>query len=326
MIAARTPCVWRGPVLAVLVLALSSVAAGQDAKSWLDRMNDSVEKLDYEGTFVRVVDGAAETMRIVHRYQDGEVVEKIRSLDGPEREIIRHGQRVQCALPERKLVLLESPSGPSSPISSTLPNYSEGLEAHYEFKSFPRGHVAGRDTQVVVIKGRDDFRYGYVLWLDQDTALPLKMQVRDELGKVIDEILFTEFELRDTIPDEALSASIDSSGFRRVGPAIFSPRDKAHISWEATEVPAGFELSVARRIDSDADGKSLEHLVYTDGLATVSVFVASSDADVTEGHSRFGSTNAYTLSLAGHMVTAMGDVPGDTLERIAGSVRSIAGR
>lgn len=310
----------------VLALALFAVqASAQDAKVWLDRMNQAVEQLNYEGTFVRVVDGAAETMHIVHRYNGDKVIERIRSLDGPDREIIRHGQQVQCVLPDRRLVLLESPSGPSSPISSTLPNYSEALEAHYEFRTFPRGHVAQRETQVVVIKGRDDYRYGYVLWLDQETAIPLKMQVRDELGNVIDEILFTEFELNDSIPDAALAASIDSTGFRHVGPAIFSAREKAAAAWNAAELPEGFSLSVARRIDEGDADEPLEHLVYSDGLATVSVFVASSSADVAAGPSRFGSTNAYTVSRAGHKITAMGDLPGDTLRRIAASVRRIDG-
>ncbi len=311
-----------------LLLFVAGVAAfgsalAQDAKVWLDRMNSAVERLNYEGTFVRVVDGAAETMHIVHRYADDGVIERIRTLDGPEREIIRHGERVQCILPDRELVLLESPAGPSSPISSSLPNYTEELEALYEFISFPRGQVAQRDTQVIVIKGRDDYRYGYVLWLDIETAVPLKMQVRDELGKVIDEILFTEFELRDSIPDEALLASIDSTGFRRVGPAVFVPREKAATTWAADYLPVGFELSVARGIQAGESDNLLEHLVYSDGLATVSVFVAKAAADIAEGHSRFGSTNAYTVSRGERKFTAMGDAPVGTLRRIAASVGTV---
>ncbi len=309
---------WLLPAL----VGLAASASAQDAKTWLVRMNQAVEQLSYEGTFVHVVDGAAETLRIVHQFAGGEVAERIHSLDGPAREIIRNGQRVQCVLPDHKLVLLESPLGPSSPLSSTLPNYSEGLEAHYEFISFERDQVAQRDTQVVVIKGRDDFRHGYVLWLDRETAIPLRFQVRDEVGKIIDEILFTEFELRDSIPDEALAATIDSRDFRRVGPAVFAPREEAQATWQATVLPEGFELTLARRSGSD-DGTLLEHLVYSDGLANISVFVDSADADVVEGHSRFGSTNAYTLSLGSFKVTAMGDVPPETIRRVAASVGTV---
>lgn len=307
----------------VLALALALVtldASAQDAKTWLNRMNQAVEELNYTGTFVRVVEGAAESMRIAHRYEGDKILERIKSLDGPAREIIREGQQVQAVLPEHRLVLLESPLGPSSPISATLPTYSEGLEAHYEFRTFPGRNVAQRATQVVVIKGRDEYRYGYVLWLDQATAFPLKMQVRNEVGKIIDEVLFTDFELRDSIPDVALAASIDSTGFERVGPAIFSAREEAAVNWQATELPEGFEFIAARRSDSDESGGTLEHLVYGDGLAVVSIFVATGDADVMDGPSRFGSTNAYSLPLGKHRITALGDVPGDTLRRIAASV------
>lgn len=309
-----------------LVAALgfaAAAASAQDAKEWLERMREAAEELSYAGTFVRVLDGATETMRIVHRYEDGMVAERISSLDGAGREIIRQDQHVQCVFPEQQLILIESPGGPSNPLSSAMPNYSEALEESYEFIKFRQGRVALRDAQIIVIKGHDDYRYGYVLWIDVETAMPLKSQLRDEHGGVIEEILFTEFELRDSISEDELAPTVSSKGFRQLDPLAFFPGDEVPASWQATGLPVGFELAASRASAVKGSDESMEHLVYSDGLATVSVFIAGAKANVEEGYSHYGSTNAYTRSLAGHKVTAMGDVPRETLQRIVASLELI---
>lgn len=314
-----------GRILAAAALLLPFVTldvSAQEIKSWLDRMNRAVEELNYEGTFVRVLDGSAEMLHIVHRNDGGEVGEKISSLDGTGREIVRRGREVQCVLPDRGLVLLEEPNGASNPLASSLPNYSETLEAHYEFVTFEKGQVARRDTQIVVIKPRDEYRYGYKLWLDRETAMPLKAQVRDENNDVVEQIMFTDFELSDAIPDSALASVIDTQGYTWIRPQEQQGPAKGGVAWRAAEVPSGFELSLVKRsVIAGADGP-VEHLVYSDGLATVSVFVADQGIDVTEGFSRLGSTNAYSLTRRGHKITAMGEVPRMTVQRIATSLDS----
>jgi len=309
--------------LAILSLALVALdVSAQDIKTWLDRMNQAVEDLNYEGTFVRVLDGSAEMLHIVHRNEAGEIGEKISSLDGTGREIVRRGREVQCVLPDRGVVLLEEPSGSSNPLASSLPNYSETLESHYEFVTFEKGQVARRDTQIVVIKPRDEYRYGYKLWLDRETAMPLKAQVRDENNNVVEQIMFTEFDVADSIPDAALASVIDTQGYTWIRPQEQQGPGSGAMTWHAAEVPSGFELSLVKRsVIAGADGP-VDHLIYSDGLATVSVFVANQGIDVAEGFSRLGSTNAYSLTRRGHKITAMGEVPRMTVQRIATSLDS----
>ena len=59
--------------------------------------------------------------------------------------------------------------------------------------------------QVLDIKPRDEYRYGYVLWLDQETAMPLQSQLIDDQGRVVEQILFSEIEIpADVGPDELI--------------------------------------------------------------------------------------------------------------------------
>ena len=285
-------------VLTTAALAAVGQEADDDVKIWLDRMNAAVEQQNYRGTFVHHVDGNAETLDIVHRYAGGVVRERISSNGGAGREILRTEDIVRSVLPEMRLVMIEEPERSSIPVASSL-NYTDELEHYYQMTTFPKGSVTDRETQVVSIRARDEYRYGYLLWLDRETALPLKMQVRDEGGRVIESILFTELSVLDSIPEYAVAPSINVEGFtwKRPIEAEFEPTGTE--IWSATRLPSGFRLSISHQSLLAGSRYPVQHLVYTDGLATVSVFIAhpQADADIREGFTRFGSTNAFSLKL-----------------------------
>ncbi len=180
-------------------------------------MNRAVEDLNYQGTFVHVLNGTPETLRIIHRNAAGRSGERIVSLDGVGREIIRQGDEVQCILPDQRVVLLEERKD-ISPLVSALPSYSAEIEPHYELTLHSSTRVANRPAQVLEIKPRDEFRYGYMLWLDQETAMPLRSQLIDDKGVIVEQILFTEIDLPDSIPAESLAATIDTTGFEMLRP------------------------------------------------------------------------------------------------------------
>jgi sigma-E factor negative regulatory protein RseB len=311
-------------LLASPLLLLSLVgghAVAQEARTWLDRMNRAVEDLNYQGTFVHVMNGAAETLRIVHRNADGRSAERILSLDGVGREIIRQGDEVQFILPDQRVVLLETRKD-VSPLVTALPSYSAELEPHYLITLHSTARIADRSAQILEIKSRDEFRYGYVLWLDQDTAMPLKSELIDEKGAIVEQILFTEIDLPAEIPPEALAATLDTAGFTILRAPDSPLLAEQAIPWRASAVPGGFKLSAATQSPIAGSEYPVEHLVYSDGLATVSVFIEDpkTQAEVGEGFSNMGSTNTFSLTLRGRKVTAVGEVPRQTVRTIASSL------
>jgi len=304
----------------LLLALLGGQATAQEARAWLERMNRAVEDLNYRGTFVHVLDGTAETLHIVHRNADGQSGERILSMDGVGREIVRQGDRVQGIFPDRRIVLFETRSD-VSPLVSALPSNTAELDPHYEITLGDSARVAERVVQVLEIKPRDEFRYGYMLWLDRETAMPLQSQLIDDQGQVVEQILFTDIEVPADIPASALEATIDTTGFTTLRAPEAAPL-AAEIPWRAATVPGGFKLSVATQSPIAGSDTPVEHLVYSDGLATVSVFIEdpATKAEVGEGFSTVGSTNAYSLTLRGRKVTAMGEVPRQTVRTIASSL------
>jgi sigma-E factor negative regulatory protein RseB len=302
---------------------LAQRVAAQEERSWLMRMSRAVEELNYEGTFVHMLEGNAETLYIVHRNDEGRIGERIVSLDGAGREIIRQEDEVQCILPDRKIVLLEQRKD-ASPLVAALPSSTEGLEPHYDLSLYQLARVAQRETQILRIMPKDEYRYGYLLWLDVETAMPLKSQLLDENGRIVEQILFTDIAIVDAIPATALVATIDTAGFTWLRARQAEPATPGSVGWRAARVPGGFRLSVATQSTIAGSEYPVDHLVYSDGLATVSVFIEDpkTQADMSEGFSRVGSTNAFSLTVRGRQVTAIGEVPRQTVRTIASSLRA----
>ncbi|HEX6996465.1 MAG TPA: MucB/RseB C-terminal domain-containing protein [Gammaproteobacteria bacterium] len=307
--------------LSCALLAFVMVEAdAQDARDWLARMNRAVEELNYEGTFVHVRGNYSETLHIIHRNHNGRISERLVSRDGAGREFIREEDVVKVILPEERLVVIESRKEEGR-LASVLPSYCAELEPHYEF-SLGRGtRVANRPVNVVSIKPKDEYRYGYTLYLDRETAMPLKSLLLNERGEVIEQIVFTQIQISDFIPASALHPAIDTEGFQFLEPEA-PETEEAPIEapeWRASMLPPGFRLSAATRSAIAGSEYPVSHLVYSDCLATVSVFIEDpkTSADVAEGFSSAGSTNAYSTKVNGRSATVIGEVPRQTVRSIA---------
>jgi sigma-E factor negative regulatory protein RseB len=308
---------------AMLIVAAGAGAQEDDASGWIARMNDAVEQLNYRGRYVHVQGEEAETLYIVHAYDNGHVSERLLSLDGAGREIVRDGDIVRCILPDRETVLLESGRTPS-PLS-VLSNYSDTVAANYSFQLHKTARIADRRTRIVSIMPRDKLRYGYRLWLDDETAMPLKSQLIDENDEIVEQVFFTDIEIKIPIRPAELEPTINDEGFTLVSDRpLADPAASEPVSLTADDLPPGFSLSVASRGSMAGSRYPVDHLVFSDGLATVSVFVEDrkSSREIAAGHSRLGTANAFSTSFQGRRVTAVGEVPQRTVESIARSLRS----
>lgn len=310
----------------VLLLAAAApwVQAGagdREARAWLERMSQAINTRNYDGRFFHLRDSRSETMRIIHRVDKGKVTERLVSLDGSGREIIRTQDQVICYLPDRRTVLVEKRSRGATLIS-TVPSYTEDLDAHYEIKLGSSTKALGRRTQVVLVQPRDQFRYGYRLWLDHETAMPLKSQLCDRDGKVIEQILFAELNFRERIPADDLKPDISGEGYNWIRQDARSPRMARSMGWNVIRLPAGFRLTAWRLKIMAGSDTPVQHLVYSDGLASVSVFIEprNPDAESMSGLNKIGTAFFFSRYLDGHQVTAVGEVPAQTVEAIAAGV------
>lgn len=326
-----------GPVLPAAVALLTLlpmlvVAMSNDPRHWINRMHMAVDTINYQGTLVRVrqspsaaADAQSETFRIYHRSVDGEVSERLVGMDGDGFEVIRSNSETICVFPERRSVVVEPRANPAkSPLAAGLPAYSETMEGHYTFAVIADERIAGRQAKVLQIAAADDYRYGYRIWLDTKTAMPLKSQLRTSNGQgLLEEVMFAEITLPGEVDPMMVISAYDISEFDRIVPHANKvvERSAADISWAAAKLPPGFVLSAVHHETMPDAAEPRLHLVYTDGLASVSVFIDSAESEQSEGAEVMGATHAFTVMVDGQMVTAVGQVPAETARQIASLMR-----
>lgn len=306
-----------------LVLVLSTAGAAEvDARTWLERMNRALATRNYDGTFFHLRNGKVETLRIIHRVDKGKVAERLVSLDSG-REIVRNDKELTCYLPDQRRILVEPRQDPG-PLLGTLPDFDAAVTENYKLEKLPPAQLLGRKTQVIAVNPNDAYRFGYRLWIDDETALPLKTQLCDERGNVVEQVLFANITLPDSIPMSAVRSQVDVRGLQWVKQPAPTQASAAVVQlWRAGKVPPGFRLTATNTQLMDGSTSPVAHLVYSDGLASVSVFIEtkSPDREQLNGLARVGSAFAFSTTVRGHQVTAVGEVPAQTVQLIAHSTR-----
>lgn len=292
------------------------------ARSWLERMAQSLSSRNYDGRFIHSSDAQSETLRIVHRSDADRVTERLVSLDGSGREFIRTNTELTCYMPDKRTVLVESRSD-SDALLSLIPSYREGLEAYYDISMGPTLKVLGRKAQVITVQPRDDYRYGYRLWLDSESAMPLKSQLFDRYGHVIEQMAFAELKMLDGVPDADLAPTVDPKGYQWIRHEVRKRTiPKNSIGWHVDNLPPGFALKVTRLQPVTGSDAPARHLVYSDGLATVSIFIEqqASPQEHASGFQKVGSTFAFVADAQGYQITGVGEVPALTIQTMVKSL------
>ena len=320
-----------------LAWAVASVAAAEEPAQkrsveytptgWLERMDQALTTRNYDGTFSHWQGGRVEMLRIIHRVQDGTVSERLASLDGSGREFIRTGANLTCYQPDRRTVLVEQRPPEESLVN--FPTVNDQTASFYDIREVGHTRLNRRDTHVIAVSPKDEYRYGYQLWIDESTAMPLKSQLVDAHGQVIEQLVFASLTLSSRIPDSAFRPEISTEGFRWLrNDATPHPQQPgaSALAWSVTSLPPGFRMTVRSAQILPGSVGAVDHLVFTDGFASVSVFVerqpAPSGQPPVPESATVGSSSAFSTVVDGHKITAVGEVPPATVRFIAGQLKA----
>lgn len=307
---------WLVPLL-LFVLALPARAqAPAEALQSLQRVAAAAQKLNYTGVFVYQSGKQSETSRITHLVDGGTEYERLEVLDGSPREVVRVNDEVKCYLPESRLLIVERRRrGQVASFPALSPESLAGLSEHYVIARGPNARVAGHDSHSIVIKPRDDWRYGHRLWVDAASGLLLKAALVDEHGETLESFSFTELRIGGPIDRASLQARGIDSGWKvhdvRTG-------DSGSARWRFNAQPPGFRKVADMMRQGRGDGREVGHVMFSDGLAAVSVFIEPLGRGKAEpGAMALGAVNAYKRVAGDHLFVVMGDVPPAALKKIA---------
>ncbi len=309
----------------LLGLSVSAWAEGgeSEALAWLQRMVEAAESQNYDGTFVYHSGSQMESMRIIHRADANGERERLVSLSGVAREVLRNGSEVICILPDNQSIII----GASHPRARSFPRISgetKVFQQSYRLGLSDGKRVAGRNTKTIHMQPRDQYRYGHRLSVDRKSGLLLKTEVINGKGEVLEQVTYTSLSLPDEIPDSLLEPATRGEHFQRFTVNDRAKRQKTSspMSWKLKWLPAGFTMSERTRAPLPTRNTPVEHLFYSDGLASFSVYIEEIGAvkEPLKGLSRMGAMNAFGVVLERFQITVVGEVPVTTVRTVAEAV------
>ncbi len=316
-----------GIVAGLVTMALSwglTLAQGEASSPqvWLARMAEAMRQRDYAGTFVYLRGDDIETLRVVHRGGDRDELERLFSLTGEVREVIRGADLLTCIRSAAHAIYIE-PRHDRPTLLFPMPVKTATDLPYYRQRLGERRRIADHFCQIVELVPQDVYRYGYRLCIATEYHLLLMSEMRTHDGRLIEKVQFTELELPPHIDDRWLESTLKRDGFTvyRVTPNAALANMQPDAGWRVRVLPPGFGLQSNSKRMLSGSAAPVQHMIFSDGLASVSVFISAHDhPDRRAESSHAGTVNAYTTTVAGHSVVALGEVPAVTVEMIGAGV------
>lgn len=321
---------------ALFLSFLSTNSFAVDLFDMLKGMADADRQQNYQGIFIIRKSDDLSTLRVTHGMDDNDVWESLETLDGESRKVVRHNNRVVSVYPERELVTIRHADKKQS-LHPRLPDNIDQLDLFYSINRLDDSRIANHQAIVLDLLPKDQYRYGYRYWVDKNTGMLLRCDLVSDNNTIIEQMMFTSLDYLATAPVQAF----DLQQFGQYKQQILDEpeievQQNADMIWTVNRVPKGFVLTKSSmRYSQPAIAHNnnllekvppdLLHMVYSDGLASVSVFIEKKQegAKHLDGALTMGAVNAFGNAIGDYFATVVGVVPVKTVQSMAQSLVKI---
>lgn len=300
-------------------------AATGEALQLLQKVASSAQRLTYTGVFVYQSGTRSETSRITRLIEDGNEFERLEVLDGSPREVTRKNDEVSCFLPDNKLLIVERRSARQL-FPTLMPGSLAGLTEYYSIRMGSTGRVAGVTGRIVIIEPKDEFRFGHQFWIEPNSGLLLKANLIGDGGTILETFAFTEIRIGGPVTREMVQAQAERTGtgdwqVQRVRSNELRADDG---QWLFRNSLPGFRRISGMKRKLSQDSPDSTQLIYSDGLAAISIFLEPMAGRDHEAPSTFsvGAVNVYKRQIANHQFVVMGDVPAVALRQFGDGIEA----
>ena len=301
-----------------LSLLLSSIASAEElsAKQSLDKMTQALDNLNYEIAFVQTTPANMDSFRYRHIKQDNKTYAQLVTLDGRQQEIIQRDNLVSYFQPNAQAFTLNSGNIVDAMPAVVRANFDK-LSSYYDFVKLGKDRVAGRFADTIRIVPKDDFRYQYLVFIDEENGLLLRGDMLDREGKLLD-----QFRVVTLYIDDKLRGLTAYTSKLSLPPLLKESKNEqsSDITWSAGWLPQGFSL--IRYTQEILENEIIDSALYSDGLFTFTLFVSNVGSnDLPENTWKQGAYTIYSEVIGGKEITFIGQLPISTAKRIVQEVK-----
>jgi sigma-E factor negative regulatory protein RseB len=310
------------PALAFGLACSAQAAPGSDPLAWLQRAAQASRNASYAGTFVHWNGERTSTVRVTHVNVGNDEHERIEALDGPPYEIVRRNEEMFCYFPDAKTVRLDRRINARF-FPSVFRGPPEVIAASYDVKLGQTERVLGYDCQWIRLEPKDAMRFSQRLCSEVGTGLVIRAKTMDEKRHVIEQYTFTDLKIGPGVARNDVRSIFEARVKQWITDS--QPREEARgvdTGWSVANPPPGFKKITELRRTLPGRSQPVSQLIFSDGLASLSVFVEPNTApDRTgEASNEDGTTTFFVRPMGEHMVTVLGEVPLATAQQFGRGV------
>jgi sigma-E factor negative regulatory protein RseB len=284
-----------------LLLAVAAHASEDAARQWLARMADAGTRLQYSGILVYQHGDRLDALQVQRLIGPNGPRDHLLALTGDGRELVREAGELRCLTPGGSVAVSDKAGWPLR-----AEHVDPSAFEHYNVTLLDDERVAGRRVVVIEARARDGQRFGYRLLIERESGLLLGSFLVDANGRVLERMMFTQVEIA-SAPAPVVAAG-DST------PATIAAVPPPGV--RVTRLPEGFRL--VAQLPGTAAGSWQG--VYSDGLASFSVYLEVDAAPGFRGAAQRGAVHAFGRRVDATNIVVVGDLPPAVIESIAGSI------
>ena len=283
------------------------------ALQWLERMSQAMKSENYQGTVVFMKNGMLDTMKYKHTVINGQEQERLISLNSPFREVVRKTNEVSCLYKETSEKVINHHPIESSFLINLPTDFSQ-LNSVYEFTVQGEEAIAMLPAEIISIQSKDHYRYHRKVWIEKEHFLPIKAEVYDLDGSILEQWLFTELKIDKEAQENAVEINDAKLQIKHIHTSQAEPFENA--AFKLKNWPVGFKVMFFIRNSLQQSQKAVDHLLMSDGFSSVSVYLESKESQTVEGLHSLGSVNAFSRVVDNYQITVLGEVPAKTVELV----------
>jgi len=297
------------------LLTPSIASADPTSEALLQGMGKASQSLNYEMGFINITKQGIDSFRYRHAVSNQSSLAQLVLMDGPRREIVQRGKDISYFETGLQPFTLDGDHIVDSLPSIVFSDFSQ-LSKYYDFIAVGRARAADRLSQVIRVVSRDGTRFSYVIWVDEQTKLPMRVDLLDRDGETLEQFRVISFYDGQQVVD--VLADLEKAS---LPPVLSLPAsEQVKFGWQVKWLPAGVAEVASSRRNLPNMPVTIESRLYTDGLFSFSVNISATTNGPSEQLIRQGRRTVQTEVRNGNEITVVGELPPSTAKRIADSI------
>lgn len=281
----------------------------------LKQMNSASRDLNYELAYINISKQKVESLRYRHMVSEKQSLGQLMNMDGPRREVVQHGNIISYFEPGIEPFTLSGDHIVDALPSIVYANI-DYLEKYYDFIHVGRTRITDRPCEVLRVVSHDGSRYSYVVWIDVDSKLPLRIDLLDREGETLEQYRVISFIVGSQIKN--LMADMLNANLPPLMPLPVTANTQ--FGWSTGWLPAGMYEVAHHRRQLQNMAFPVESRFYSDGLFSFSVNISPAASKESALFYRQGRRSIQTEIRHGNEITLIGELPQSTAKRIADSI------